>query len=98
MQEEINALKSELTVHRENHPNKKSMPPGFWPRVKNLTEHLSAREIADALEINLLNLRRRLARQESKKAPSQSAFVKLATSTPTTAAQKMVLKSPSLTR
>jgi hypothetical protein len=90
MQEEINALKSQLIAHREDHPNRRSMPTGLWPRIKKLAEHLSTEEIADALEINLLNLRRRLGRQKSKKTPSQSPFVKLATSAPTP--QKTVLK------
>lgn len=63
MQEEINALKSELITYRQSNPHKRSMPPGFWPRVKKLAEHLSAKEIADAIEIDFQNLRRRLGQQ-----------------------------------
>lgn len=82
MQEEINALKSELIAHREKYPTRRSMPTGFWPRVKKLAEHLSAQEIAAALEINLHHLRRRLALSESKQTPSKPSFVKLATTAP----------------
>lgn len=90
MQEEINALKSELIAHRQKTSHRLSMPTGFWPRVEKLAETLSAREIAEALEINLQNLRNRLSRQESKSAPSKSPFVKLASTSSVT--QKTVMK------
>lgn len=77
MQDEIKALKSELIAHRQHNPNKRSMPAGFWPRVKTLAKELSDKEIADALDIDLQNLRRRLGLQKSKQPPAQNSFVEL---------------------
>lgn len=81
MQEEINALKSELIAHRQNCNHKRSMPKGFWPRVKKLSEHLCSEEIAYALGIDLQNLKRRLGQQKTKSKPSPGPFIELPIST-----------------
>lgn len=85
MQEEITTLRNELIQHRQA-THKRSVPDGFWPRVKKLLEKVPSKELALQLGVDHAHLKRRLGLQKTlkSKASPNSAFMRL----PSIAAKK----------